>query len=57
MMDKNSRNVGSHYELPLELKETQVAFPNNRFWAEKRLQHLQKKFMKNPDFFNDYEDS
>lgn len=53
MMDKNSRKVGSQYELSLQLHEKQVAFPQNRLLAEKRLQHLQT-FMKNPDFFTDY---
>ena len=53
MMDKNSRKAGTH-ELPWPLKDKQVTFPNNRFMTEKRLQHFQTRFIKNPDFSNDY---
>ena len=56
MMDKNSRKFGTDYELPLLLKDTEVTFPSNRFLVEKRLQHLKRRFMKNPDFFNDYKE-
>lgn len=49
MMDKNSTNYHCH-------KKSQGTFPENRFLTEKRLQDLQKRFIKNPDFFSDYKE-
>ena len=55
MMNKNSRKVRKHYELPLPLKNTAIVkLPNNKYLAEKRLLSLKKRFLKNPDFFSDY---
>ena len=54
MMNKNSRKVRKHYELPLPLKNAAITkLPNNRSLAEKRLLSLKKIFLKNPDFFSD----
>ena len=53
MMDENTKKVGKHYQLPLPLKNHNK-FPNNRCLAEKRLQYLKGRFIKNPKFFMDY---
>ena len=56
MMDENTKKVGKHYQLPLLLKDHNK-FPNNRYLAEKRLQRLKGRFIKNPKFFMDYKGS
>ena len=55
MVNKNSRKIGKHYELPLPLKNPAITkLPNNRYLAEERLLSLKKIFLKNLDFFSDY---
>ena len=53
MMDENTEKVGKHYQLPLPLKNHKT-FPNNRYLAEKKLQYLKGRFIKNPKYFVDY---
>ena len=53
MMDENTKKVGKHYQLPLPLKNHKT-FPNNRYLAEKKLQYLKGRFIKNPKYFVDY---
>ena len=56
VMNKNFRKVGKHYEPPLPLKNPATTkLANNRYLAEKRLLSLKKTFLKDPDFFSDYE--
>ena len=55
IMNKNSRKVGKHYELPLPLKNPATTkLSNNRYLAEKRLLSLKKRFLKDLDFFSGY---
>ena len=56
MMDDNTKIVGKNYQLPLPMKNHKK-FPNNRCLAEKRLQYLKGRFIKNPKFFMDYKGS
>ena len=49
IIDENTTKVGSHYQLPLPLKN-HGKFPNNRYLAEKRIHYLKGKFIKNPKF-------
>ena len=53
MMDENTKKLDRHYQLALPLKNCKK-FPNNRYLAEKRLQYLKVRFIKNPKFFIDY---
>ena len=53
MMDENTKKVGKHYQPPLPLKNHKK-LPNNRYLAEKKLQYLKGRFIKNPKFFMDY---
>ena len=53
MTDENTKKVGKHYQLPIPLKNHKK-FPNNRYLAEKRLQYLKGRFIKNPKLFMDY---
>ena len=48
---KRSEHTTTNYHCH---RKSQGTFPENRFLAEKRLQDLQKRFIKNPDFFSDY---
>ena len=52
MMGENTKKVGKHYQLPLPLKNHKK-FLNNRYLAEKRLQYLKGRFIKNPKCFMD----
>ena len=54
MMIENSRKFWKHYEVPLPLKNPATKLPNNRYLAEKRLLSLKKRFLKDPNFFSDY---
>ena len=51
LMDENVRKIGKHYQIPLPFRDKTKIFPNNR---EKRLGYLQRRFMKNSTFFEDY---
>ena len=53
MMDESTKKVDRCYQLPLPLKN-HGKFPNNRYLAEKILQYLKGRFIKNPTFFMDY---
>ena len=53
-MNKNSRKVGKHCELPLPLINPATKLPNNRYLPQKRLLSLKKRFLKHPDFFPGY---
>ena len=53
MMNENTKKVDRLYQLPLSLKN-HGKFPNNRYQAEKRLQCMKRRFIKNPQFFMDY---
>ena len=54
LMDENARKIGKNYQLPLPFRDKTKIFPNNRKVAEKRLGYLQRRFMKNTTFFEDY---
>ena len=54
MMDGNLRKIRTNYKGLLPLKDIEVTFSNSRYLAEKRQQHLQRRFIKNPKFFRDY---
>ena len=54
LMDENARKIGKHYQLPLPFRDKTKIFPNTRKLAEKRLGYLQRRFMNNITFFEDY---
>ncbi|XP_063968310.1 uncharacterized protein LOC129267694 [Lytechinus pictus] len=43
-----------HYETPLPFKENAPKLPNNRYMADKRLQHLKRKFERDPNYHRSY---
>ena len=50
LMDQETVQVGNHYEVPLPLKLTDFAFPNNTFAATKRLNCLKARFIRDKSF-------
>ena len=50
LMDQETVQVGNHYEVPLPLKLTDFAFPNNTFVATKRLNCLKARFIRDKSF-------
>ena len=54
MMDENTKKVGKHYQL---LLKDHKKFSSNRYLAEKRVQYLKGRLIKNPKFFMDYKGS
>ena len=51
MMDKNTKKMGRHYQLPLPLKN-HGKFPNNRNLAEKKTTVLKGKIHHEPKIFH-----
>ncbi|XP_030844157.1 uncharacterized protein LOC100890944 [Strongylocentrotus purpuratus] len=43
-----------HYETPLPFKEKEPDLPNNRYMADKRLQHLKRKFERDSNYHRRY---
>jgi hypothetical protein len=44
----------SHYVIKLPFRNEDTAFPNNKTMAENRVAHLKRKFLRNPEFKQDY---
>ena len=57
IMDKEIKQMDGHYQVPLPLRNANVAFPNNRHYAMTRLRQLEKRFERNQSFFSDYKNS
>nr|XP_039269991.1 uncharacterized protein LOC120344746 [Styela clava] len=43
-----------HYEIDLPFKNPNVILPKNKSHAEQRLEYLRRRFLKEPDFYNEY---
>ena len=54
LMKENTTMIQGHYQVPLPLKDENVKLPNNRKQALWRLQSLQKRFVRDQNFFQDY---
>nr|XP_039266331.1 uncharacterized protein LOC120341839 [Styela clava] len=46
--------TNGHYEIDLPFKNPNVILPKNKSHAEQRLEYLRRRFLKEPDFFNEY---
>ena len=44
----------SHYEISLSLRNRQLQLPYNRLAAERRIQFLKQRFIKNAELYNNY---
>lgn len=47
-------NINGHYYINLPVKNDAVALPNNKSLAEQRTLNLRKRFLKNPEFHEEY---
>ncbi len=54
MQSNIKQNDDGHYEMPLPFRQSKPNLVNNRFQAEKRLEHLKSKFNKDSDYKSDY---
>ena len=54
LMDQETIKVDGHYVVPLPLKSKDVNLPNNRVLALKRLNCLQRRFLKDEHFYEMY---
>ena len=45
---------GAHYKVPLPFKNIGIQLPDNRNQAVKRMHHLKRGFIKDPQFFEEY---
>ena len=54
LLDKETKMVDGHYQVPLPFKEDRINFPDNRNQALKRLNYLKKKFSRQEKFSSDY---
>ena len=55
MMENGAEFVNGHYQLPLPMRNPALIMPNNRTMVEKRANYLKRRFMKNKEFFEDYQ--
>ena len=55
MMENGAEFVNGHYQLPLPMRNPALIMPNNRTVVEKRANYLKRRFMKNKEFFEDYQ--
>ena len=55
-MNRTTRTVSGHYELPLPSKNDDATLPNNRYQALQRLKHLKNKFQRNLTFYSHYKE-
>lgn len=54
IMDKETKLVNGHNQVPLPFRNANVTFPNNRHYAMTRLRQLEKRFERNQSFFSDF---
>ena len=54
ILETGTRKDGAHYEVPLPFRNIGIQLPNNRNQAVKRMHHLKRRFIKDPQFFEEY---
>ena len=54
ILDTGTKKDGAHYEVPLLFRSTGIQFPDNRNQAVKRMHHLKRRFIKDPQFLEEY---
>ncbi|XP_064627990.1 uncharacterized protein LOC135487824 [Lineus longissimus] len=53
-VEKSIEHKDGHYTIGLPFKDSDVKMPCNRSQAEQRLKHLEKRFVRDPDFHREY---
>ena len=54
ILETGTKNDGTHYEVLVPFRNTDIELPDNRNQAVKRMHHLKRRFIKDPQFFEDY---
>ena len=54
ILDASKGKDGAHYEVPLLFRNTGIQLPDNRNQAVKRMHHLKRRFIKDPQFSEEY---
>ena len=54
ILETGTKKDGAHYEVPLPFRNIGNQLPNNRNQAVKRMHHLKRRFIKDPQFFEEY---
>ena len=49
-LEENTKHIDGHYQVPMLWKSNDVRFPDNRQMAKRRLDSLEKRFDREPDF-------
>ena len=53
IVEKGTKKVDDHYEVPLPYGDGNLQLPNKES-AIRRMQQLKRRFQKDPEFFNSY---
>ena len=51
IVEKGTKKVDEHYEVPLPYRDRNLQLPNNKEQPIRRMQQLKKRFKKDPEFF------
>ena len=54
IVEKGTKKVNEHYEIPWPYWDGNLQLPNNKEQAIRRMQQWKKRFQKDPEFFNSY---
>ena len=54
ILKTGSKNDGTHYEVPLSFRNTSIQLPDNRNQTFKRMYHLKRRFIEDPQFSEEY---
>ena len=54
ILETDTKKDGAHYGIPLPFKDTGIQLPDNRHQAVKRMCHLKRRFIKDPQLFEEY---
>ena len=54
ILETGTEKCGTHYGVPLPFRNTDIQLPDTRKQAVKRMHHLKRRFIKDPQFFELY---
>ena len=54
IVEKGTKKVDDHYEVPLPYRDRNLELPNNKEQVIRRMQQLKKRFREDTEFFNGY---
>ena len=52
IVEKETKKVDDHYEIPLPYRDGNLQLPNNKEQAIRRMQEKKKRFQNDPEFLN-----